>query len=270
MNVRKLRMSLALWMTLLPLTTSGTEAQTAEGQRHFDPNHDYVLEIEGEPELGAEVFFSSAAGEYLLLSSKFPAPVLISARSQRVDTLNMLKVAKGTDGHVTVFPGVPLASQGGFQVVNGEAHFNVEGKSAALKQRPPVVGDHDSAQLRTVKPDYGALADTYAPSEPILRQLRGESRQVRLQVFFGTWCPFCGQMVPRIMKVAEQLATSNMQVVFHGLPRQIHDDPAAVQNDIETVPTGILYIDGREVGRISGQQWKVPELAINRIISDSS
>jgi hypothetical protein len=35
---------------------------------------------------------------------------------------------------------------------------------------------------------------------------------------------------------------------------------------IKSVPTGVVFLGGREVGRISGNGWKIPELAINNVL----
>jgi hypothetical protein len=36
------------------------------------------------------------------------------------------------------------------------------------------------------------------------------------------------------------------------------------------VPTGIVYVDGKEVGRIVGGEWQMPELAIKNVLIQKS
>jgi hypothetical protein len=53
---------------------------------------------------------------------------------------------------------------------------------------------------------------------------------------------------------------------YYGLPRRITEDAEARAMNISGVPTGIVYRDGREVGRISGNSWRTPEQAILEIL----
>ena len=77
-------------------------------------------------------------------------------------------------------------------------------------------------------------------------------------------------MVPRIMKLAEKLEGSKISFDFYGLPRGIVSDPEATRVDIHAVPTGVIYREGREIGRIEGAGWKVPELALNNLLINPS
>jgi hypothetical protein len=77
-------------------------------------------------------------------------------------------------------------------------------------------------------------------------------------------------MVPRIMKVAEQLEGSRFSFDFYGLPPGITSDPEATRVDIHAVPTGVIYLGGKEIGRIEGSGWRVPELALNNLLVNPS
>ncbi len=114
--------------------------------------------------------------------------------------------------------------------------------------------------------DYVRAAAAYSPSRPILERLRSESRAVTVEVYFGSWCPFCQQVLPRIMRVGEELAGSNIRVDYYGLPRGFGSDPKASALKITGVPTGVVFIGGREAGRITGNAWKIPELSLNKIL----
>ena len=70
----------------------------------------------------------------------------------------------------------------------------------------------------------------------------------------------------RIMAVADRLEGSKITFDFYGLPPGISGDPEAGRMGIQAVPTGVVFIDGKEAGRISGNGWRVPELAINNLL----
>ena len=146
-----------------------------------------------------------------------------------------------------------------------------DGKPVELKQKPHLLGDQDLAGMKAYSRDYARLAEAYKPSAPILDRLRAEGRDVRIEVYFGSWCPACQQMVPRIMRVADELAGSNIRVDFYGLPQgdAFSRDPKAKALNITGVPTAVVFVDDRESGRILTSGWKIPELKINSILVSS-
>jgi thiol-disulfide isomerase/thioredoxin len=144
--------------------------------------------------------------------------------------------------------------------------FEVAGTPAALGPKPPLLGLQAIEELRSHDPEYGRKEEAYEPSQPIVEQLRRRAEETRVRVFFGTWCPHCAEMVPRIMKVADQLRGSKVQVEFYGLPRGFGDEPEASRYHIDSVPTGVVFVGGKEIGRINGNGWRLPELAINNVL----
>jgi thiol-disulfide isomerase/thioredoxin len=253
----------------IQLSTSVALGQYASGVlADFEPA-DFVLEIEGALVASAEVYQSRSAGAILILSPDLSSPVLLRLRTAEVETIDLMKVNRRLNGLIDLLPEPTIAPQGKFQVSkdgNGVS-FLVDGRRAALKEKPPLLGDQDVAGLAAYSADYRKGAEAYSGSAPIIQKLRGETRPVTVKVYFGSWCGFCKQMVPRIMNVAQQLEGSKINIDFYGLPHDIHEDAQAAALEINAVPTGVVYIDGKEVDRISGNGWKIPELAINNALT---
>jgi len=130
------------------------------------------------------------------------------------------------------------------------------------------LGLQDLNGMKAYSREYRDGASAYAYSQPIVNQLLAESRPVEVKVFFGSWCPHCQTVLPRVLRVAEELSGSKVQLSFYGLPQGpgFKADPEVKRFDIDSVPTGVVLVDGREVGRISGSGWKIPELAIKNAI----
>lgn len=261
----------AALVLLLSLPAAGTAA--AQGVpadaifRDFRPTGDYRLEVEGEAVPRAQIYFSERAGAILILTRRLPAPVLISPRGRSVETVDLMKVDKRPEGVVHLLADAVMRSQGGFRLVDGDVHFSVEGTRATLKRRPDVLGQLSLAGMREEKPDYHRRESLYEPSERAMATLRSEQRDVRVRIFFGTWCPFCTEVVPSVMRVADELEGSRVAVDFYGLPRDFSQDPITERLDLHSVPTGIVYVGGREVGRLTGAEvWHAPEEAIARIL----
>ena len=228
----------------------------------------FEVTLDGKKLEGAEVYQAEAAGAFLILSEDLAAPVLVRLRDSQVETLNLMKVNHNDNGSVDVLAGATLAAQGGFKVNADRTGvvFTVDGQTAELKEKPPLLGSQQTAGLKAYDPHYERTAEAYSPSDPIVEKLREQDKDVKVSVFFGTWCGACKQMVPRIMAVADRLEGSKITFDFYGLPPGISGDPEAGRMGIQAVPTGVVFIDGKEAGRISGNGWRVPELAINNLL----
>jgi len=258
--------SLVLATALLAAGSPRASAQET-ALRGFQTIGDYVLRVDGQPFPGARIFALRSPAAILVIASPFPAPVLLLPQSGGVQTVQLLKVAEMPDGSIDLLPGYVLADHGRFRVEELDVHFAVGPKRGILGPKPPLLGLSDLGELRTHDPQYQRLEAAYEPSTPILNTLRQRTDEVRVRVFFGSWCPACGQMVPRIMRVAEALQGSNLTFEFYGLPRGFDGEPEATRYDVHSVPTGVVFGNGREVGRINGTGWKLPELAINNLLA---
>ncbi len=266
--MRRLQGTLTLAALALVLLAAPSPAAAQGATADFQPI-DYVVTFDGT-EIEAGVWQSRIAGEMLIVSDQLPSPVRLVLREARAETVQFMKVDQRADGGVTVLPDASDRQLGKFQVATGAAgvSFSLDGKTVELKQKPPLLGSQDLGGMKEYSRDYVRLAEQYKPSKPFLDRLRTESRPVRVEVYFGSWCPFCQEMVPRMMRVAEELGGSKIEVDFYGLPQgeAFTTDPKAKALDIHGVPTGVVYIGDKEVGRIQSNGWKIPELTLNSLL----
>lgn len=72
---------------------------------------------------------------------------------------------------------------------------------------------------------------------------------VTLVEFFATWCPHCQKMMPVVAQVKELLA-GQADVVQLDIDQ---NNEAARENGVDGVPTFIIYRNGQEVWRHSGE-----------------
>lgn len=72
---------------------------------------------------------------------------------------------------------------------------------------------------------------------------------VVLVEFYATWCPHCQRMMPVVAQV-EQLLAGKARVAQLDIDK---NQEAASEAGVEGIPTFILYVDGKEVWRHSGE-----------------
>ena len=253
---------------LAALVAAPLAAQAVPADAHFrgfQPDGDLILSIGGQEQPKAEIFLAEAARAYLVISSELPSPILINAAAKSVETVDLMKVSRQIDGSIDLLADAALESAGTYTIREKEKDiaFTVAGKALALKQRPWMLGKHSGSELLASNPGYQRGARNYTPDAAILKRLKGHKEAVRVLTFFGSWCPHCKAHLPMLLKVEQGLAGSRIQFDYYGLPSPFDSEPEAKSHDIAGVPTAILYVDGKEIGRIPNSQWSNPEVALD-------
>jgi thiol-disulfide isomerase/thioredoxin len=236
--------------------------------REFRPSGDYVLTVGGK-EVPAEIYQSERAAAILVVSSAFPSPVLLEPRTGMAETVSVMKMAKQPDGSIDLLADAVLAPQGQIQFAEDAVSFSAEGRSGALKPKPPLLGLRRAAEVTQHNPEYALGARTYKTNPHAIANLRKEGRPVQVRIYYGSWCPHCRQMVPHALRIEQELKGSQSGVRFEywGLPQAFGNDPEAKKMGVKAVPTGVVYLNGKEAGRITGNAWESPETALNEILS---
>ena len=119
------------------------------------------------------------------------------------------------------------------------------------------------------------MVGTPAPADwSIDHWYQGESEVVldgsrpTLIVFWEAWCPHCREHVPLLLKAEAALDGSGVEFDYYGLPQtKVADEPEAKKYGVTGVPTSIVFVDGKEVGRIPSSGWKHPEVALADLVA---
>lgn len=85
------------------------------------------------------------------------------------------------------------------------------------------------------------------------------STPVVLVEFFATWCPHCQRMMPIVADIRDQLE-KQINVFQYDIDK---NEELSTTNQIETVPTFIIFRDGKEVWRYSGEIGK--DVLLNKL-----
>lgn len=76
-----------------------------------------------------------------------------------------------------------------------------------------------------------------------------KSAPVVLVEFYASWCPHCQRMMPVVAQVKE-LVEGQASVFQYDIDKNTDD---ANRAGVESIPTFILFVDGRETWRYSGE-----------------
>ncbi len=246
------------------VTATASIAQADSTFSDFRLEENFQLKIDGVADPKAEIYRNRLPA-FLILSRSLPDPVLVVPRGASVQKVNLMKISKQDTGAIDLLADAALERLGSIEIDGTGIRFSAFDKAMELGEKPPLLGDQTIAGLTGYSENYQTLMDAYKPNAESLAALRQE-KGITAVIYFGTWCPFCGRYVPRMMQVANQLGDSGAQIEFYGLPGQISNDARAKAAKVNGVPTGIVYRDGKEIGRLEGDAWTSPERSLLKVI----
>ena len=107
------------------------------------------------------------------------------------------------------------------------------------------------ADLFEAAPSYETDYLDYEPNEKAVAIIAAFDRQLEILVFLGTWCPDCSREIPKFLKTMELAQNANITLKMLALDRSKKDRAGvAEKHGIERIPTFILFVEGREIGRL--------------------
>jgi thiol-disulfide isomerase/thioredoxin len=267
----KRSIALALLLCVaLPVVATAQDTALDNVLRDFERSGAYLLVVDGKPVTDAEIYENGTIPAVLVLSSAIPTPVVLRAGRKSIEAVSVLKVAKQSDGTVALHADAELMPIGQFKLVGASPTFTYGNHRVALDVKPPLLGLHKAAKLAQEDPHYARKAAEYQPNAAAIAALQSQPTPVTVKVFFGSWCPICKQKVPDLLAVEGALAGSNVTFEYLGLPEPpaTWKDPEVLRLKVAAVPTAIVLVDGKAVGRLVNQDWNAPEVELARIVKN--
>lgn len=235
----------------------------------FEPESTWQVAVDGKISERGEIWAAQKAGNAMIFDvPELAEVVLLQPRQKTIEAIARDAWFLQPDGTGAVAAEAAPRNEGTFDFANDQVSFTFAGKKIELREAPYQLGNKSASELLASNAHYRFASARYRPSEPILRTLAGTSKKVEVKVFFGTWCPACSQVLPKIFSVAQGLEGSGFTFSFYGLPKGegFSSDPEAKKYSIRGVPTAVLLVEGKEVGRVDGGSWRIPELGIQNTL----
>jgi thiol-disulfide isomerase/thioredoxin len=116
-------------------------------------------------------------------------------------------------------------------------------------------------------PDWRAVVAAYNPKPESIATLRAVAEDVTIEVYFGTWCPDSKAHVSEFFKVLDLADNPRLRAVYTAVPMdRALRAPYYGGRTIEKLPTFLVFVGGREKGRIVETPRKSVEGDIVRIL----
>lgn len=246
-----------------------------ETLREFQPTGKFEWEPTEKTDKTTVLYFSVRAAAYILRGTGVAAPVLIRTATRTIESFGEDAVLPRDDGGIDLKADVKLKELGKFELEGMSIKVAVEGLKGRLVPSTPVLGWHKAEDLLKHRPEYARDAKAYVPVASDLETLRGCKAEVRVFVYFGTWCSTCATVMGRVLRVEEELAKGckdgekpHFTVDYYGLPATpaTWADPEAVKYALDTLPTALVYVDGNLCSKLYAAELHRPEAALRNII----
>ncbi len=263
-------------MTRLPLSVTlaallALAGGTARGETiQLGTTGQFQVESKGAPEAGAKVYRSlEPPWRFLVKTAAFPRPVYITIGPTAARLLDPARATSdpADPDVVQVDTGGPVQDPLSVRIDGPRLVAERDGIAVALMPSPPVLGNRTLHQVTEALPEYRRTAARYTPDPKNVETLRKLKQPTEILVFFGSWCGHCEQVVPRLVRVLQEVDSNQLAVTFHGVPQGDEADDMADQMRITGLPTGIVRRDGKEVARITGEDWKAPEASLAKLLA---
>ncbi len=130
-----------------------------------------------------------------------------------------------------------------------------------------LVGPADRETILERCPAWTAIAAAYQPDPEAVAKLAGLDREVRVEVYFGSWCSDSEAHVSAFFKVLDMADTPLLRAACIGVPEaKDRRAPYVSGRGVEKLPTFVVLVDGREAGRIVETPQKTVEADLVRIL----
>jgi len=109
----------------------------------------------------------------------------------------------------------------------------------------------------------------YKPDKAVIKQLRKLHKEAEITIVLGTWCSDAKKQVPRFFKILDQAKFNKQRITMICVNRDKEVEDIDIRKlGIQRVPTFIVYVKGREAGRIIEKPYQTIEKDLLMFLSD--
>lgn len=240
----------------------------------WEATYDWSLEIEGALSLDSLFFKDQASDRILILPSGNTEAALLDQTGKKITNFPRSQIQIAPGGETATFDATAVAGRPSTQYTldanRGAVIFHLGNQRMKIVIRAPLQGAATQDEILKHSPVYRKGMEAYRPESAAVQTIKGYRTPVKIEVFFGTWCPHCKIIVPQFMKTIAEAGSSNVSVAYVGVPRRFDQWPESRAKGVRGLPTLIFYRDGKEFSRIPGGAEDGPiETMVAQVLSSS-
>lgn len=257
-------MNRAAWKVLLPLLLLAANAAAQEVP--WTRSCRFAVEVDGRPSREAMVFERRGVAD-LLGRLGDGTWFLVQPVQQQVHPMPAGAVSLDAEGRQATVQALPGATQGTrLTLTPSGLTFDVGQRWVRVIVTPPLLGPVSFDDFLSLCPEFQERERAYQPQPEKVRAIAGAAEEMTLEIYFGSWCPHCQEVLPKLIRSLKDAANPRLRVKMIGLPRAFGDDPSVKTRQVKGVPTMILFRKDVEVGRFSGTEPTPVEETLARLV----
>jgi thiol-disulfide isomerase/thioredoxin len=129
----------------------------------------------------------------------------------------------------------------------------------------------DGFMIDQFEPWYSLEFDEYIPNEQDVENISGLLECVSIRIVFGSWCSDSQREVPRFLKIVSSIAIPFERLEIIGVNRKkMAVEAGIIEGYVDFVPTFIIFLNGKEIGRIIETPNQTLERDFLEILSSST
>ena len=219
----------------------------------------------------ARLYHAQAAGAYMLVGVGKPHALLLRTRdaSRALEAVPLEDLIPREDGTRDLKRSARIKSIGKFYTKGREIILEGKDFKGALRSKPHLLGWKTARDLLQHKPEYGYSAVSFKANPEKVKALKARKSKIVVKLFFGSWCTECDKQIPRIIHLDQALKRhKNIEFRYYGLPKDtFKQDPEVVKTKVTKLPSGVVYVDGKEANRIVQTDWRNPAWALDSVVA---
>jgi thiol-disulfide isomerase/thioredoxin len=230
------------------------------------PNYDYSVEVDGSYPKNATLYQAANPGMYFVDVPACKTGLLMDMKNRKVVAVPREQVKAVAGGVQLSSEWPPTAAAYALAVDGPYVQFEAEDKKVRILRcldRPPIVGAVEMETLISDRPEYREGMKEYTPQHESIATISKYAKKVQIDAFFATWCPHCKEYMPKFLRTMSEVKNPNIKLNLFGVPKGFTQAPGPWQGrNINSIPTIIVKIDGREITRMGAQPGAVPEMEL--------
>lgn len=209
----------------------------------------------------------SGAPRVLVVADELGSPVLLTAGERTIQRVDPDSLSFPEERpHEALLSEGGLGRPGPAKISGQNLYFYLpDGQRGIVEPKDPILGEMSVERIFDELPEFARNAEDYEANVGQLRLLESAS-DAEIHVFFGTWCRHCESIVPRLIRVQQQLDGEGPAITYHAVPQRIREHALARRLRVRSVPTALVLRGPLSpqsvVARLAGGQLEKPELAL--------